>query len=702
MLRRDYKTIAGVLLSCLLIAVTASATEVLVKIDLDDGDRLSELITGNFTARFRGKSFLLAQGDEEHFAHVSLPYAVLDRIKPDTLYYLADDGQRMKDHLSQLEELGSILFRSGDSLLLRIHRQDELRLMDLGVPLVILPERIELYPRKYGLMAPGVKSQAEMALDAEVIGKVIDAVSADVLENSIFELQENRDLDPPHTPFRSRYSLRVRETDDSSDDACDNAADYIHEKFRSHGLQVEYDPFPHEVLTQGHYEMRNVVATLPGKGVNSDRVFIICGHYDSIALNSTNWLLKWKTMEAPGANDNASGVAGVLEAARILSEYDFDCTIKFIAFSGEELRLHGSLHYAKLAAEREENIAGVLNLDMIAYDPDMLDIDVIADEASEWLVDAMLSIQREYRIGPLLVNKIVNPEMVYSDHSPFWNQGWNAILAIDNSDFDSPEFYPFMHTTEDTISKLDFDIVSRTVRIAVGTLASLADPVGGAPHPDLAVNQEDISLSPEKPDRGQPVQVTANIRNMGEADAKNVRVQIWLTEPFAKSSSLLAEELVDVQTGGSAQISAFLDLAEWGNYRILIKANPDYQIFETNGSNNIVSRDIRIGSTSLALGNLMLYPNPIQFGAADRINIAYSFSKDASIRLDIYSILGQLVYRTDFPGGSPGGVFGPNIVEWDGANLSGEKAASGIYFCYIVAADEYDTVSASGKFAIIR
>ena len=115
MLQRVHKIIAAAFLSCILITGIASATEVLVKIDLDDADRLSELAAEDFTVRFRGKSFLLAQGDEDHFARVSLPYLVLDRIRPDVLYYLTRDGRRMEDHLSQLEELGSILFRSGDS-----------------------------------------------------------------------------------------------------------------------------------------------------------------------------------------------------------------------------------------------------------------------------------------------------------------------------------------------------------------------------------------------------------------------------------------------------------------------------------------------------------------------------------------------------------------------------------------------------------
>ena len=679
------------------------ADEVLVKIHLNDGDELSELALEGFTIRFRGESFLLAQGDEEQFVHVSLPYMVLDRLQPGAAYYLTPAGQKLEDHLPQLEELGVKLFRCGDSVLLRAHQQDQYKLIGLDLPLAVLPENIKLYWQKNGGMAPGLKPQAEMAADAEVIGKIIRAVSADVMQDTVYELQENRDLNPPHTPYRSRYCLRVEETDDPSDDACDNAAEYIFNKFENYGLDVEYDLFAHEVISQGSYQMRNVVATLPGKGLNSDRVFIICGHYDSIALRSTNWNLNWKTMEAPGANDNSSGIAAVLEMARILSQYDFDYTIKFIAFSGEELFMQGSIHYARIAAEREESITGVLNLDMIAYDPDSPDIDVVANEASEWLIEAMLSTQREYNIDSLQVNKIINSEMIYSDHSSFWKYGWSSISAMENSDLESSEFYPFWHTTEDTIDKLNFDMVHKTVQISIGTLATLADPMGGVLHPDLAVTNESISLIPKKPTHGQSTHITADVRNVGEANAEGVQISIWVEEPFMEGQRLIAGKMVDVTVGGSVQISADLDLREWGNYRVLVKVNSDYQVFETNGSNNTAEKNIRVGSTSLEPGKLALYPNPLWTDAESEVNIVYTLSKDASTRLDIYSSSGKLVYRMDFPNGERGGRFGAsNDVKWDGTNLFGEKVSSGVYFCYIIASDEYDTVSMSEKLVIIR
>jgi|GEM_PF-1194859 len=708
MLQRDSRLAVVFSLLCFLISWTASAAEVLVKIDSDYARQLPGLMTENCTVRFRGKSFLLVQGDEERFTNVPFPYTVLDRIKPDVIHYLVRIGW-MGNGLSQLEGLGDILLRFGDSALLRIEPPDEPQLISLGLPLAPLPESVRTLGNQESsiqYMAPRLKSRAEVAADATIIGDIVSAVSADELRGSIYELQENRDLDAPHSAYRSRYCLRVEQTDDPSDDACDNAAEYIFSKFESYGLDVEYDSFPHEVLTQGRYQMRNVIATLPGKGINSQRVFVISSHYDSIASNSTNWLLNWKTMPAPGADDNGSGTAAVLEAARILSQYDFDSTIRFITFSGEELGLHGSKHYTKLAAEHGEDIAGVLNFDMIAYDPDTPDIDIITNAGSEWIAEAMLSVQRTYGIGPLLLNKIVNPEMVYSDHAPFWHNGYNAILGIDNSDFDSPEFYPFVHTTEDTIDRLNIDMAFRMVQIAVGTLASLADPLRGAPHPDLAVANEDIYLSPgimAQTSLPVEVQVTAHIHNVGEADAEAARVQVWLVDPLVEAPRLVAEEVVDVQVDGFAQVSVSLKLMEWGDYEVLIKANPDYQIFETDGGNNAAGKSIHIGSTSLALGKLMLYPNPVRSTVGDRVNIAYSLSKDASTRLEIYNALGNLVYQRYFTRGEPGGKFGPNSdVQWDGTNLSGEKVSGGIYFCYLVATDERGAASVSKKFLVIR
>ncbi|MGQ9609362.1 MAG: M20/M25/M40 family metallo-hydrolase [bacterium] len=680
----------------LLIANLSLSDEVIVKININDINKLPPSIIDNSTIRFQGQSFILAQGDEKLFTESYL-YTILDKIKPNFAYYIIRIGKNHED----LDIPGSILLRFNDSALVRINQTDELKLISLGLPLVSLPEGISYKPKFQ--LSPQLNLKPYIS-ESVIIKDIINSVSPDNLRNLVLQLQENKDLNPPHNPYRSRYCLRVKETDDPSDSAADNAAEYIYNKFKDYGLDVEYDIFSHEVLTQGHYEMRNVIGTLKGKGPNSNRIFIISSHYDSVASKTNNWLLDWKRLPAPGANDNASGTSAVIEAARILSQYEFDSTIKFVVFSGEELGLHGSKHFAKLALQNNYEIAGVFNLDMIAYDPNVIDIDIITNQDSNWLAEIMLSIQKKYNLYPLILNKIVNADMVYSDHSPFWHNGYNAILCIENSNFESPEFYPFMHTADDTIDKLNFDMASRMAQIVIGTVSALANPVEETPYPDLAVYDKEIIISKENPTLGETINISAKVHNIGKVDAKNAIVQVWIEENNFSDPFMIAEKAVDIIANGYIEITASTSLTDWGNHKIIIKVNPDFSIFETDGRNNTASKTIQIGSATLSLGKLLIYPNPINTNINDKLNIAYSLSHDASVRLDIYNILGEIIYRQYFMSGEVGGKFGYNKgITWDTKNMSGEKVASGMYFFRIEASDNNGgTETSLKKVFIIR
>jgi len=106
--------------------------------------------------------------------------------------------------------------------------------------------------------------------------------------------------------------------------------------------------------------MKNVVGVLHGDPAD-DRVIIISGHLDSrnsSAMDSVG--------DAPGANDDGSGVAVVLELARLMSRHEYSATIMFVAFSGEEQGLYGSTHMARMAREQGWNILAVLNNDMVS------------------------------------------------------------------------------------------------------------------------------------------------------------------------------------------------------------------------------------------------------------------------------------------------------------------------------------------------
>ncbi len=105
----------------------------------------------------------------------------------------------------------------------------------------------------------------------------------------------------------------------------------------------------------------NVVATLPGTQPESrERIYVVSGHYDSRVTDVMN-----ATADAPGADDDASGVAAVMEMARVMSKMNWEATLVFIAVAGEEQGLFGSTHWAKMAKEKNWNIAGMITNDII-------------------------------------------------------------------------------------------------------------------------------------------------------------------------------------------------------------------------------------------------------------------------------------------------------------------------------------------------
>ncbi len=216
--------------------------------------------------------------------------------------------------------------------------------------------------------------------------------------------------------------------------------------------------------------LKNVVGTK--QGTKGDRQVIICGHFDSISEDPNN--------RAPGADDNATGTAAVLEAARILCDYDFERTIKFICFSGEEQGLFGSGEYATDASRADDRIAGVLNFDMIGYvDASPEDIDLVGNEASEWLADLAADCAGIY-VPSLDAVKVIDPTMVFSDHASFWKAGYYALLGIEDRDLQ----YPFYHTTGDTLGNLNQAFTADVVRMALAAVAHLAGPDTSLTEPD--------------------------------------------------------------------------------------------------------------------------------------------------------------------------------------------------------------------------
>jgi photosystem II stability/assembly factor-like uncharacterized protein len=212
----------------------------------------------------------------------------------------------------------------------------------------------------------------------------------------------------------------------------------------------------------------NVWAIQPGRGDVAGTV-LVCAHYDSLS-NLSN--LERPDAPAPGADDNATGTAAVIEFARASRNHAYRRDVIYICYSGEEEGLLGSSHFVSRMATAGEPLLGVLNMDMLGY-ADKLpeDLDIFTDRRSAWLAEYARAAATTYVAG-LGVDVTVDERMWFSDHKSFWDFGYTATLAIE----DWPLVYKHGHTSKDTPDKLNFDIATSMTRGVVAAAASLASP----------------------------------------------------------------------------------------------------------------------------------------------------------------------------------------------------------------------------------
>ncbi len=340
--------------------------------------------------------------------------------------------------------------------------------------------------------------QSGGALNSE-IQKIVREISAANIEATIKKL----------VSFHTRHTLSETESDTRGIGA---ARRWIKSEFERYSresggrLQVEFDEYTQEAGGQipAPTKIVNVVATLPGAQAEAkDRLYVVSGHYDSRAseLNDT-------TSAAPGANDDASGTAAVMEMARVMSKYKFDATLVFMAVAAEEQGLYGSTHWAETAKQKNMNVAGMITNDIIGSSHaedgrrDNTHVRLFAegvppvkemsgdlrslvrtggenDSPARELARYIKETGEKY-VSNMTVNIIYRRDRYLrgGDHSPFLDRGYAAVRMTEpNEDFrhqhqnvrkengvqygDLPEF-------------VDFDYIAQVARINASALASMA------------------------------------------------------------------------------------------------------------------------------------------------------------------------------------------------------------------------------------
>jgi len=354
----------------------------------------------------------------------------------------------------------------GDYYVMRILDRGKLAELDGTVPYIMIgdqaifktdPKGAEFLPNYgWGLTRITIPEKKERSFPApEIILEYDPDIAAMISDVTASSCQS---AITPITMFSTRYSYSA---------VCRMAEDLIYARFNDFSLQTSYFDF-----SLYGTDMRNVVGQLTGT-VAPESVIIVCAHLDCTSEDPYN--------DAPGAEDNGSGSAAVLEAARVLSQYQPELTIRFITFSGEEQGLVGSDEYADSMQTAGENIVAVINLDMVAYRGIYAnDMYIFSDQQSHWLGSLAAEVMSTYTNVDTVTQYETDPRYG-SDHYSFAVRGYPAMFFIDA--WSGPDWYPYYHTTGDTLGNLDMDLLASVTQTGTAMAAILAR-VGPGVNPD--------------------------------------------------------------------------------------------------------------------------------------------------------------------------------------------------------------------------
>ncbi|MEW6069235.1 MAG: M20/M25/M40 family metallo-hydrolase [Candidatus Thermoplasmatota archaeon] len=283
------------------------------------------------------------------------------------------------------------------------------------------------------------------------------------------------------------------------------AAEWLFNKFFEFGLYVKYDEFVYRDAA-----MRNVVATLNG---SSASIFVIGAHYDSVNIMDAVKSINDANAPAPGANDDASGVAVVLECARVLANYKTNATVMFVAFGCEEQGMVGSEAFAQKLASENKTVIGMINLDMVGY-PHNSNLTLTYNSNSEWLANAVENISQAYFNFNIL--KYLD-EWAVCDQRPFWKRSISALLISEDYYKNLWNFsYPYIHSANDTSDKLNFSFIANVATLCIFTILQITAL------PDLEVR--DIEFPTLQPYCGENITVFIIIRNYGGATNATLKI----------------------------------------------------------------------------------------------------------------------------------------------------------------------------------
>ena len=250
-------------------------------------------------------------------------------------------------------------------------------------------------------------------------------------------------------------------------------ADYIQSEFERYGLRVEIDHFSFWGTTYfnliGHLNYKEDIP-----------ITLMAAHFDTV-------------VGSPGADDNASGVAVLLETVRVISKLKPHAPIQFAAFNLEEVLMQGSKHYAKKLRKQKVSLRGMFSLEMVGFTdkrpgrqkyppglkyfyPNVGDfISIVGNFRSQkFLKEFAHSMKKIPGLGVETLSVPGNgwlvPATRLSDHSPFWDVGYPAVMVTDTAFYRNPHY----HLPTDTFETLDLDFIEKVTKGSIQLLSDIS------------------------------------------------------------------------------------------------------------------------------------------------------------------------------------------------------------------------------------
>ena len=549
------------------------------------------------------------------------------------------------------------------------------------------------------LVAAGALAFLPLVKDtgAEPAGIMVDI---DSLEAMVRYLS----IDPSTSLPRSRYVFRESELGSVADSLTARLERYTGVSATRQSFEIPWSFDDHDSTFTGE----NIICRVEAEGQSSG-VLLVTAHFDAIAHRSYpgEWDTAWVHSEAPGADDNATGVAAVMEAARLLSPLDMPFDLEFILFSGEELGRLGSIHYVSLCdADCADRHLGVINVDMIGYSGNGTGASVMSDFRSGWLADMIM--EHAALTDPSLEVSLIKPGPSNWDHASFWDRESGRLPAITLAEplaFSGSIIYPDYHTVDDLIANVDFDQTRRIASLINGFIASFA----GAPaensmlEADLLVLVNDAIRYENVFQAGEEISVKPRIRNTGGTPppvGASVRLDVWL-ENAAGRKNIYSGDLPPADPLRFSHVDILLGTGSGLGGENVVTAEISVSGMDDDPSDNRASVFFVMEGTGTAVENHHFSPNPVNRPFSEAM-FCINASEELVLDLTIYTLEGDILGNARLGAGVsvPSGLSCHSCGDmFPGIN----NLTSGIYMYRMIAVgDDGNSTVHLGRFAVER